>query len=214
MAKRNFLHLLQTAVSDPSACRLAYVAIRRYHAVQRLWELTQLISRVRALNPVTIVEIGTHMGGTLHCWSRIMPADGRLVSLDLPADPNESRTTVPVLEKIVLGGTQKTTFIRDSSHFPQTRDKVVSALENRPVDFLFIDGDHSYVGVKMDFEMYRSLVRSGGLIAFHDIALNPDVPDYGVAKFWQELKNEYHTQELIDPYPMGPTGMGIGLVWV
>jgi hypothetical protein len=30
------------------------------------------------------------------------------------------------------------------------------------VDFLFIDGDHTYEGVKKDFEMYSPLVRREG----------------------------------------------------
>ena len=37
------------------------------------------------------------------------------------------------------------------------------------VDFLFIDGDHSLEGVKLDDEQYGQLVRSGGIIAFHDV---------------------------------------------
>ncbi|MFT3705740.1 MAG: class I SAM-dependent methyltransferase [Agriterribacter sp.] len=36
------------------------------------------------------------------------------------------------------------------------------------IDFLFIDGDHSIEGCKMDFDMYASKIISGGYIAFHD----------------------------------------------
>ena len=42
------------------------------------------------------------------------------------------------------------------------------------LDFLFIDGDHSYAGVKQDFEKYSGYVKRGGLIAFHDI--RPQAP--------------------------------------
>jgi predicted O-methyltransferase YrrM len=41
------------------------------------------------------------------------------------------------------------------------------------LDFLFIDGDHTYEGVKQDFEMYTPLVRKGGLVAMHDIVPPP-----------------------------------------
>jgi predicted O-methyltransferase YrrM len=51
--------------------------------------------------------------------------------------------------------------------------KIEGILKGRKVDFLFIDADHSYEGVKKDFEMYSPLVRKGGIIAFHDI-----IPDY------------------------------------
>jgi hypothetical protein len=36
------------------------------------------------------------------------------------------------------------------------------------IDFLFIDGDHSYEGVKTDFELYSSLLSDRGIIAIHD----------------------------------------------
>ncbi|HWB58841.1 MAG TPA: hypothetical protein VG733_05085, partial [Chthoniobacteraceae bacterium] len=70
MSKRNPLHVLRTALGNPAACRLAYMAIRRHYAVQSLWELTQLLAEVARLHPATIMEIGTHRGGTLYCWSR------------------------------------------------------------------------------------------------------------------------------------------------
>lgn len=36
------------------------------------------------------------------------------------------------------------------------------------IDFLFIDGDHSYDGVKSDWESYRSFMRPGAIVVFHD----------------------------------------------
>ena len=36
------------------------------------------------------------------------------------------------------------------------------------VDFIFIDGDHSYEGVKTDFDLWFPKLKKGGLIVFHD----------------------------------------------
>jgi hypothetical protein len=36
------------------------------------------------------------------------------------------------------------------------------------IDVLFIDGDHSYNGVKNDFNLYSPLVKNGGYIVFDD----------------------------------------------
>jgi predicted O-methyltransferase YrrM len=44
----------------------------------------------------------------------------------------------------------------------------------RPIRFLFIDADHSYDGVKADFEAWSPYVAPGGFIVFHDYAI-PDV---------------------------------------
>ncbi len=45
-----------------------------------------------------------------------------------------------------------------------------------PVDFIFIDGDHSYEGLKGDWEAWRALVAPGGVIALHDSRPTPSRP--------------------------------------
>jgi predicted O-methyltransferase YrrM len=37
-----------------------------------------------------------------------------------------------------------------------------------PIDFLFLDGDHTEKGVFKDWEFYSPLVKKGGLVALHD----------------------------------------------
>ena len=39
---------------------------------------------------------------------------------------------------------------------------------NRPIRFLWIDGDHSYPGVKADFDGFSPYVTPYGVVAFHD----------------------------------------------
>ena len=46
------------------------------------------------------------------------------------------------------------------------RDYVLSG-EPRP-DFVFIDGDHSYEGIRSDWEAWSSLVAASGIVALHD----------------------------------------------
>jgi len=36
------------------------------------------------------------------------------------------------------------------------------------IDFLFIDRDHSYEGVKIDFDLYSNILSDRGIIAIHD----------------------------------------------
>ncbi len=52
------------------------------------------------------------------------------------------------------------------------------------IKFLFIDADHSYEGVKRDFNMFEPFVVKNGLIAMHDIDPNGHP---GVFKFFNEL---------------------------
>jgi len=91
---------------------------------------------------------------------------------------------------------QRIDLIREDSHDIDTLRKVKAILGSNKLDFLFIDGDHTYQGVRKDFEMYSALVREGGMIAFHDIV--PGLPQSvgGVPKFWKEIKNNYAHKEI------------------
>ena len=57
-----------------------------------------------------------------------------------------------------------------------TDAEAIEAAALRAYDVLVIDGDHSYDGVKFDFDHYAPLVRPGGLIVIDDYH-SPDWPD-------------------------------------
>ena len=63
-------------------------------------------------------------------------------------------------------------FIKDYSY------NVVKTWD-KEIDYLFIDGDHNYEAVKQDFTDWFPHVKSGGVISFHDSAVNRGGP-----KFW------------------------------
>lgn len=44
--------------------------------------------------------------------------------------------------------------------------------EDLKIDFLHIDADHSYEGVKQDFELYSKILNKGGIISIHDTDIN------------------------------------------
>ena len=98
--------------------------------------------------------------------------------------------------------------IRADSHAAASRERVVRALAGRPLDFLFIDGDHTYEGARLDYELYASLVRPGGLIALHDIANNTE--DVGVHRLWAELRASHpEARDILAP---PPAAQGIGVI--
>ena len=66
-----------------------------------------------------------------------------------------------------------------------------------------IDGDHSYQGVKTDFEIFFPLLSSNGFIAFHDIAHNKFDAEIDVHQFWAEVRSRYNTEELIRSIGIG-----------
>lgn len=171
-------------------------------AVQNDYELERFLARVRALRPKVVVEIGTARGGMLYCFSQLAARDATLVSIDLPGAPNCGGQTATEREVFATFGppTQRFHFIPEDSHLPTTRQRLLDILAGRPVDLLFIDGDHSYEGCMADFHMYRDLAGPAGLIAFHDICLFPEQwPGTGVGPAWREVKARYGGEEIIDP---------------
>jgi hypothetical protein len=76
------------------------------------------------------------------------------------------------------------------SHDPSMVADLEKMLDGEPVDLLFIDGDHTYEGVKADYELYSPLVRPGGLVAFHDVCGHPTMPFIEVDRFWATLPGE------------------------
>jgi predicted O-methyltransferase YrrM len=171
-------------------------------------ELARLLEDVRTLNPRTVLEIGTSMGGTLYLWTRLAQPDGTIVSVDLPGGKfggGYSPLRTPIYRRFGRLE-QKLHLMRANSHEAATLQEVKGLFGGTEIDFLFIDGDHTYEGVKQDWEMYSPLVRQGGLIVFHDVAGNYE--ETQVKRFWDSIKTGYPHREYMF-HPRGHYGIGV-----
>jgi predicted O-methyltransferase YrrM len=58
-----------------------------------------------------------------------------------------------------------------------------------PVDFIFIDGDHSYDGLRSDWDAWSGLVAPLGIVALHDSCSSATrfIDDAGSAIFTREV---------------------------
>jgi predicted O-methyltransferase YrrM len=193
-----------------SVCHHPYEVVKRftgtglYHSiapVQMESEITELFDAVRKLNPKVICEIGTDRGGTLYLWSKTIKPDGLIVSIDLP---RTYRKSLNRFFHMAFFENQHVGFLRENSQTYACREKVQEILKGKPIDFLFIDADHSYEGVKKDFQLYSPLVRKSGLIAFHDI-----LDECGVDRFWSEIKRDYEYEEIVEHYQQRCAGIGL-----
>lgn len=165
------------------------------HGIQQIEsEFVSLLNHLRNMGTKDVIEIGAYSGGSTYCFREI--CDGEIISIDI-----DHKANLPDV-----------TYIKGKSS--EAIKEVRKALNKRKVDFIFIDGDHSYEGVKKDFEYYKGLVRKGGFIALHDIVDSDSHRFQGceVSKFWQELKDDPNvkTSEIIEGLDWG----GIGLVEV
>ncbi|MBV6437301.1 MAG: hypothetical protein AELANPGJ_02583 [Anaerolineae bacterium] len=186
----------------------------RIRPLQAKYELRQLLNRLADLQPKRVIELGTRNGGTLVLWTRCAPSVVQVISVDLPGGIHGGgypAVRIPLYRAFAVGRPQTAvTLLRLDSQTEATRDAVVQALRNQPADFLFIDADHREAGVRRDYELYAPLVRTGGLIAFHDIRPHPKNPEVEVFKLWDELKasNPTAVEYVTEPYP-GYYGIGV-----
>jgi hypothetical protein len=73
-------------------------------------------------------------------------------------------------------------------------------------DYIYIDGDHSYEGAKLDYQLFWPRLTKNGIMSFHDICVKEiDGVKYGVHRLWKEL-DQNHSQKFEFP---GKYGLGM-----
>jgi predicted O-methyltransferase YrrM len=174
-------------------------------------EIVELGKILQASAPKRSFEIGTNYGGTLLLLCAISPPEAKIISVDLPSGRfggGYPRRKTPLFRRFPRAG-QQLHLIRADSHSHETKERVLRILEGEQLDYLFLDGDHTYAGVQRDFEMYAPLVRSGGIVAFHDIVAYKQETECQVSKFWSEIKHHYRHREIIEDLNQGEPPIAI-----
>ncbi len=180
---------------------------------QNRGEILGLLGILRDMQPERLCEIGSAAGGTLFLLSRIAHPNARILSIDL----NDNATRTESLRLLVQPG-QQLTCVRGDSHQQRIFQQFHKWIGDDKLDFLFIDGDHTYEGVACDHRMYGPRVKPGGFVAFHDIA-----PDYktrygvdtgtyagGVPEYWAEVKPRHaRCTEFVDHRLQDGRGIGV-----
>lgn len=203
----------------------------RVKALQLRPEFETFVRFLDKQQPLTVLELGLFLGGTLYVWARGIDSTDRLVSVDQPVW-NECTHSRRAAVYPTFSETARIDILYGNSHKERTYEEVTDRFDG-DVDFLFVDGDHTYNGVNEDFTMYRRLVDDDGIIAFHDIKRHArdrqekqarlrevddlaeeyvtiGEPEWGVSEFWEDVQSEYDTREfLTHPKQMGA---GIGVI--
>ena len=156
---------------------------------QKQKEFTELMQIIIDNKYNSVLEIGAYSNGCTYAFASICK---KVVSIDLVHRSTERFNNV--------------TYITGNSH--EVRNDISGKF-----DVIFIDGDHTYDGVKKDFELYSDLINKGGIICFHDIWDTEEHHRQGcyVDKFWNEIKENYRYDELGKEIK---TWGGIGVLYV
>jgi len=213
-AARDFRRKADGARDIGSAVSLAleysYMGLR-IGPIQVREEIEGLLSEIAPKKPRTVLEIGTARGGTLFLFSKVASEDARLISVDLPG--GEFGGGYPAWKSrfytAFARGAQEIHLLRADSHEKKTEEAVAKLVGDTGVDLLFIDGDHTYEGVKRDFDLYSPLVSKGGVIALHDILPHATDPGVGVYRLWNEVKGRYDSHEIVGDRAQGWAGIGV-----
>jgi len=184
-------------------------------AAQVPQEIETLLHKVKELDVKNMLEIGSYTGGTLFMFTRMVNPKAKIISLDLP-EKNLATQYVKIQRTLFANFARKEQTVyslKEDSHLRSSLRKVELILAGKQLDFIFIDGDHSYEGVKKDFELYSPLVRKGGIVAFHDICKHPPEMGVQVDQFYEELKAHYRHEEIIAE-PETQKWAGIGVIYM
>ena len=134
-------------------------------------ELLYLRWGVRTFRPRTVVEIGSFNGASTSLMADQLRqlGTGRIYAIDLfSKSPPTS----------VFGTEYWKVFDQTMQPYVGWFEKIDSDSKtvpwDRPIDFLFIDGDHSDAGVSADIAKYAPFVHAGGCIFLHDYLDSPE----------------------------------------
>lgn len=158
-------------------------------------ELREFFEFLVPYDPKVILEIGLYECGLLRLWEKVFNPD-IVIGIDDTSIPLEVTNRINFGAHIIAPA---------KSQDRNTYEQVKKLLDNKPIDLLFIDGDHHYNEVNQDFKMYSKLLANDGLVVFHDI----NVGDYDfcqVQSFWNDTKKYYKYKEI-------KYTVGIGIVF-
>jgi predicted O-methyltransferase YrrM len=147
-----------------------------------------ILSLINQHQPRVCVELGTWLGASAIPVARaIAPWRGVLTCVDTWSDDiYHAGDTSPWLlvscaRNLVAAGVQNIRLM-------PTTTRVAARFWTEPIDYLYVDADHSYEAVREDLETWVPLVRPGGLIVGDDYR-NEAFP--GVEQAWDEYEHAH-----------------------
>jgi len=156
------------------------------HGVSRLMvdEAAYLYRLVRSIPAPNTVEIGRYRGGTAFL---LAAAGARVLSLDIePTVATSDELLVRALERYGLRSNVEL----------EIADSRTYEVEPTAYDVVFVDGDHTYDGVRADVERWLPGIKPGGHLVLHD-ALVP-TPERPWAQLWKVEGVQRYREQLMD----------------
>ena len=156
-----------------------------------------------AKNKKLALEIGTYMGVTASIIATSLGQDGVLYCVDPFESKNNKQN--PGYRMAVRQLKRENTFHKAKFLLGYSNDqKIISQIPGQ-LDFILVDGDHSYEGLKNDWQLVLSKLAINGIVCFHDttIPVNEPYRNFGSVEYFNEvIKNDKNFFHLETAYSM------------
>ena len=143
---------------------------------------------VSEIKPRVLVELGTHLGNSYFTFCQSVK-ESKLKTTCYAVDCWEGDAQAGQYEQTVYDTVKNyndENYHQFSKLLKMRFDEALNEIPDGSVDLLHIDGLHTYEAVHHDYETWLPKLSGNGLVMFHDIAV--ERKDFGVKKFWGELK--------------------------
>lgn len=146
---------------------------------------------VGAVRPATLVELGTHNGGSYSAFCEAVLRFGlptRCFAVDTwQGDEQAGRYGEHVFTELKRFHAERYTGF--STLLRATFDAAAATFTPGSIDLLHVDGLHTYAAVKNDFDTWLPKMSARGVMLFHDIAVEGN--GFEVGRLWDELRPRY-----------------------
>ncbi len=142
-----------------------------------------------------LVELGVYEGVSTYILGRAMAPTGVLYAVD-PFIPG--RLGFCWSELVARKEASRT---RRDIVFVKLLSRDAAQAIKGDFDMVFIDADHSFDGIRQDWNDWSPRVIRGGIIALHDTCVpahNPNIATYGSYKFFEEHIRDDHKFTIVD----------------
>jgi hypothetical protein len=163
---------------------------------------------IQAARPAKLVELGTHQGYSYLAFCQAIQRLG-LDTTCYAVDTWQGDEHAGFYGEEVFTALQRyhnEHYSAFSQLIRTTFDDAASYFPDGSIDLLHIDGRHSYEDVKHDFTTWASKLSDRAIVLFHDV--NVRERNFGVWKFWQELRRRHPSFEFEHGHGLGVLAYG------
>ena len=144
--------------------------MRNAHYAEGLLHLINAIDTMRPTKDMTMIEIGSYAGESTEIFCKHFEHVIAIDPYNENYDPNDITCSYAPLSEVLVAFQERMLGTPNVSLIKATSDDVIehNLLLNPKVDFVYIDGLHTYDQVKKDIENYLPLIKENGFIGGHD----------------------------------------------